>query len=98
VRVRSRSDGAILSVEDDGPGIAADRHDEIFSAFQRGAGGSTNVPGVGLGLSLVLRFAELHGGRAWLEDRDGGGAVFRVFLPADDPSALSSWKDRQASA
>jgi PAS domain S-box-containing protein len=85
VRVRSRPDGAVISVEDNGPGIAADRHDQIFAAFERGAEGSTNVPGVGLGLSLVLRFAELHGGRAWLEDRSGGGASFRVFLPAGDP-------------
>ena len=28
-------------------------------------------------------FAELHGGRAWVEDREGGGASFRVFLPGD---------------
>jgi len=34
-----------------------------------------------VGLALVARFSELHGGRAWLEDRDGGGASFRVFLP-----------------
>jgi signal transduction histidine kinase len=31
----------------------------------------------------VALFAELHGGRAWVEDRPGGGASFRVFLPAD---------------
>jgi signal transduction histidine kinase len=30
---------------------------------------------------LVSRFAELHGGRAWVEDRVGGGASFRVFIP-----------------
>ncbi|MGH2673175.1 MAG: ATP-binding protein, partial [Actinomycetota bacterium] len=38
-------------------------------------------PGVGVGLSLVARFAELHGGSAWVEDRPGGGASFRVYLP-----------------
>jgi signal transduction histidine kinase len=45
-----------------------------------------------VGLFLVARFAELHGGRAWVEDREGGGASFRVFIPAgaeDDPSAGS---------
>ena len=31
--------------------------------------------------SLVKRFAELHGGRAWIEERAGGGASFRVYLP-----------------
>ena len=35
-----------------------------------------------MGLALVRRFAELHGGRAWVEERVGGGASFRVLLPA----------------
>jgi len=40
---------------------------------------------VGVGLTLVRRFAELHGGSAWVQDREGGGASFRVFLPGDPP-------------
>jgi signal transduction histidine kinase len=36
---------------------------------------------VGVGLSLVKRFAELHGGVAWVEDRPGGGSSFQVSLP-----------------
>jgi signal transduction histidine kinase len=35
----------------------------------------------GIGPALVARFAELHGGRAWVEDREGGGSSFRVLLP-----------------
>jgi signal transduction histidine kinase len=35
---------------------------------------------VGVGLAVVARFATLHGGRAWVEERPGGGASFRVFL------------------
>ena len=46
---------------------------------------SAHSPGTGIGLSLVGEFAELHGGRAWVEERDGGGASFRVFLPAAGP-------------
>jgi two-component system sensor histidine kinase KdpD len=37
---------------------------------------------VGVGLTLVARFAQIHGGRAWVEEREGGGASFRVFLPS----------------
>ena len=48
---------------------------------------ATELPGSGIGLSLVARFAELHGGRAWVEDRRGKGASFRVFLP-DAPSSM----------
>ncbi len=43
--------------------------------------------GILVGLALVARFAELHGGRAWVEDRPGGGASFKVFLPRKPPTA-----------
>ena len=48
---------------------------------RRPGSSSEHSPGVGVGLSLVRRFAELHGGRAWIEDRPGGGSSFHVFLP-----------------
>jgi hypothetical protein len=41
-----------------------------------------------VGLTLVRRFAELHGGHAWVQDREGGGASFRVFLPGAGPSEV----------
>jgi PAS domain S-box-containing protein len=73
---------ASIVVEDDGPGIAEDEQSSIFEAFQRGEGTET-TPGMGVGLSLVQRLAELHGGHAWVERRPGGGASFVVTLPAD---------------
>lgn len=77
-------DGAILTVEDDGPGIPEELHDTVFDAFVQGpASSSSPQPGTGIGLSLVARFAELHGGRAWLEEPTGGGCRFQVHLPAD---------------
>ncbi len=81
IRVWERDGGAMIAVEDDGPGVPDDIKTEIFEAFHRGRAGG-DVPGSGIGLSLVARFAELHGGRAWVEDREGGGASFRIFLPA----------------
>jgi PAS domain S-box-containing protein len=84
VGARRVEQGVILRVEDDGPGIAADERDRLFEPFERGER-SAPSPGLGVGLSLVARFAEAHGGRAWVEDRDGGGASFRVLFP--DPTS-----------
>jgi signal transduction histidine kinase len=81
VRIGRDEHGVLLAVEDEGPGVPAELRASIFEPFRR-AGDSRDVPGVGVGLSLVARFAELHGGRAWVEDRPGGGASFRVLLPA----------------
>jgi len=78
VALDDEGEGAVLTVEDDGPGVAADERDAIFEPFRQGAGATG---GSGVGLALVRRFAELHGGRAWVEERDGGGASFRVWLP-----------------
>ncbi|HEY7661209.1 MAG TPA: ATP-binding protein [Actinomycetota bacterium] len=80
VRVRREADGVLIVVEDEGPGVDDDLKTAIFEPFRQGPGPATASPGVGVGLSLVARFAELHGGRAWVEDRPGGGASFRVLL------------------
>ena len=83
VRARGRDGGIALVVEDEGSGIPQELHEAIFEPFRQAPGSSTagHSPGVGIGLSLVRRFAELHGGRAWVEDRPGGGSSFHVFLP-----------------
>lgn len=78
VVVGRSANGVLLQVEDDGPGVPAEARAQIFEPFRRDAG--TVVPGTGIGLSLVARFAELHGGRAWVEERPGGGASFRVVF------------------
>ncbi len=83
VRAAGRDGGLDLVVEDEGAGIPPELHEAIFEPFRQAPGSSTaaHSPGVGIGLSLVRRFAELHGGRAWVEDRPGGGASFHVFVP-----------------
>ena len=83
VGARRVDNGVVVRVDDDGPGIAADERDRLFEPFERGER-SAPSPGLGVGLSLVARFAEAHGGRAWVEDREGGGASFRVLFP--DPA------------
>jgi PAS domain S-box-containing protein len=91
VSVRPDRDGVLLSVEDAGPGIPPEIRESIFEPFRQGQDTVTYSPGMGLGLSLVARFAELHGGRAWVEERPGGGAAFRVFLGGvHDPDPVTA--------
>jgi signal transduction histidine kinase len=78
VRVERRDDGLELIVEDDGPGIPEADRGVVFEAFSQG---SDATAGSGIGLTLVARFTELHGGRVWVEDRAGGGASFHVTIP-----------------
>jgi PAS domain S-box-containing protein len=81
VRVQSQRDGVLLVVEDEGPGVPAQQREQVFQPFHKGRNVADHAPGSGIGLALVAQFASLHGGRAWVQDRPGGGASFRVFLP-----------------
>jgi PAS domain S-box-containing protein len=85
VTVAATEDGALLVVDDDGAGVPTELRETIFEPFQQGPDAPRHSPGVGVGLTLVRRFAELHGGRAWVQDRDNGGASFRVLLPYEPP-------------
>jgi signal transduction histidine kinase len=84
--VERENGSAIVTVEDDGPGIDPDLRDRVFERFVRGEGdrGSSS----GLGLSIVRAVAESHGGRVELEDAHPG-ARFVVHLPlaSDQPVA-----------
>ena len=90
VRVHPVDDGGIILVEDNGAGVEEPLREAIFEPFRQGPDAPSHSPGVGVGLTLVRRFAELHGGRAWVEPRVGGGASFRVFLPAVPPEDLET--------
>lgn len=81
VRLDVEEDDLLLVVEDEGPGVANEFKEAVFETFNRGANMLSVTPGTGIGLSLVARFAALHGGHAWVEDAPGGGASFRVRLP-----------------
>ena len=81
VRVHPEGDGALLVVEDEGPGVPPQFREQIFEPFQQGRDVDAGKRGSGIGLALVAQFANLHGGRAWVEDRPAGGASFRVYLP-----------------
>jgi PAS domain S-box-containing protein len=85
IRTSRHDQGVLIVVEDAGPGIPPQLRAAPFEPFRQGPGHPRHALGVGIGLTLVARFAQLHGGRAWVQDRPGGGASFRVLLP--DPPA-----------
>jgi signal transduction histidine kinase len=79
-----------LEVRDRGPGIPPDRRGEIFERFVRlGDARERNPEGSGLGLAIVDQVVKSHGGRVEVGDHEGGGAVFRLALPAAQPQTES---------
>jgi two-component system sensor histidine kinase KdpD len=79
--------GVTIEVADRGPGVPAAEHARIFEKFQRGHSERTKG-GVGLGLAICRAIVVAHGGRIWVEDREGGGARFLFALPVHGkPSA-----------
>jgi two-component system sensor histidine kinase KdpD len=79
VSLDRESDEVIFGVADRGPGVPDELKNVIFEPFRRQ---NSRVSGLGLGLFVVRRFAELQGGRSWVEDTEGGGATFNVAFPA----------------
>jgi signal transduction histidine kinase len=91
IRVRqvNKPQGAWVQilVEDRGPGISPTDLPHIFEAFYRGRQGETQVPGVGLGLTLVRRTMESHRGTVEVKSSEVAGTSFALFLPTHlDPN------------
>ena len=78
-----------LRVVDTGPGIPAERREDVFVPFQR-LGDTDNSAGVGLGLALSKGFVEAMGGTLDAEDTPGGGLTMVVELPATGPATGSA--------
>ncbi len=81
VRAMPTVDGLQISVSDTGIGIAKEKHQAIFDAFQQVDGGHDSArEGTGLGLSLARRFVEMHNGRIWVESKVSEGSTFIFTL------------------
>jgi signal transduction histidine kinase len=76
IRTSRLENFAQLSIADSGPGIPEDKLKEIFEPFF-----TSKVEGMGMGLSIARTIIEAHHGLVWAENRDHGGATFRVSLP-----------------
>lgn len=81
VSIHDEPEGQRISVIDFGRGISPEHHEQIFDVFQslgpRGAGRR----GSGIGLAIVKKIAETHGGRVWVDSDLGRGAAFHVIFP-----------------
>jgi signal transduction histidine kinase/ActR/RegA family two-component response regulator len=99
VSVRNEAGQAVLEVADDGDGIAPGMVESIFKLFVQGAqGADRSRGGLGLGLALVRRLVEMHGGAVSARSAGAGkGATFTVRIPAIDAAVAEGEKDRTAS-
>jgi PAS domain S-box-containing protein len=81
----SQNDGYVqISVRDSGIGLKPEDMERIFAPFERaGEDGNTNIEGTGLGLSMVKRLVELHGGSVCAESAPGEGSAFYFTIPIE---------------
>lgn len=77
VKTRQADGGVEISFIDRGPGIAPAHRENIFNPFF-----TTKTKGVGLGLAIVTKIVDEHGGKVLVDSTPGEGSVFRVWLPA----------------
>ncbi|MEI6519447.1 MAG: ATP-binding protein [bacterium] len=82
IAMQSRMNQLIISVADNGIGIALDDQEKIFEDFYQTRGSkSDKTPGTGLGLPISKRFVEMHGGTIWVESEIGNGSTFFFTIP-----------------
>jgi len=79
--IATASDEFMLSVADRGPGIPPTELESIFEAFVQSSHTKDGSGGTGLGLAICRKIVEVHGGQISAENRNGGGAIFRIRLP-----------------
>jgi len=91
VHVGARTEGgaSIISVRDNGIGIAPEDHERVFGVFKR-LHSASEYSGSGVGLAICRRIVERYGGRIWVESELGKGATFIVSLPRPETQTSSA--------
>ena len=85
--VQDQIGGVLLTVADRGPGVPEDELERIFDAFIQSSRTKDGSGGTGLGLAISRRIMQAHGGTITAGLREGGGSVFRIWLPGRDTPA-----------
>jgi PAS domain S-box-containing protein len=87
VTLEDSDNEVLVTVRDNGPGIAAEESDKLFSLYYRAAHQAAAAPGAGIGLFICRELVSIMGGRMWAKPRPEGGAEFGFSLPSyvDEP-------------
>ncbi|MFH1080733.1 MAG: sensor histidine kinase KdpD [Pseudomonadota bacterium] len=80
ITVTPQKSAVMIEIGDRGPGIPAHEEETVFKKFTRG---THTQMGAGIGLAICRVIVEAHGGRIWVENRLGGGAVFKFVIPVE---------------
>jgi signal transduction histidine kinase/DNA-binding response OmpR family regulator len=84
VSAETRDQEILICVADNGPGIPREKWDQIFDRFTQLADPNVcEIAGFGLGLNIVRRIVEAHGGKTWVDSEIGKGSAFYVSLPIE---------------
>jgi signal transduction histidine kinase len=83
VSLRAKDGWAVISVKDNGVGIARENLEKIWQRFYQEDSSRSGGEGLGLGLSMVKQIAKLHGGTVEVESELGAGSTFTVKIPCE---------------
>jgi signal transduction histidine kinase len=98
VSVEDLGSEVVVSVADDGPGIAAEDQKKVFERFAQGDTTKRVIGGTGIGLALVREAARLHGGDVKLVSEAGKGATFALVLPRRPDTQIDQHSNATASS
>jgi two-component system sensor histidine kinase KdpD len=89
IEAYTRNHEVFISVADRGPGIPQGERERVFQRFYRlQREQRMHTQGSGLGLAICKGIIEAHGGRIWIEDREGGGSIFLIAMSLPEPDPI----------
>lgn len=89
IDAKQMENSIVISIKDQGIGIAKEKQEEIFEAFRQGDGSTQRMyGGTGLGLSISKKLVELQGGKMWVESTQDEGSTFYFSLPVSAEKAI----------